>query len=123
MRAFYFMQTTNRWLYLQVGVVASIATFFVGILLLLGGHTTAGLAGFTLTFARSFSFFIYQLIRDYTDLEVGLNRYQALVFSVNISNGPNALAHTIDFVTVWRALMNTSNCPKNQIQGYTHLLR
>ncbi|RUP45403.1 glycosyl hydrolases family 2, TIM barrel domain-containing protein, partial [Jimgerdemannia flammicorona] len=73
-RPFYLLWMCNRWLLVRVEFSGALVTFFAGIFLLMQiDRIDAGLAGLSLSFARSFLDHVYWLMRQYTTVEMHLN--------------------------------------------------
>ncbi|KAJ1992782.1 hypothetical protein GGI25_003330 [Coemansia spiralis] len=73
-RPYYLMWAANRWLCTRIEFSGCIVSFSTTVLILLGlDRIDAGLAGFVLMYAISFSDYMLWFIRNYSECEISMN--------------------------------------------------
>ncbi|KAJ2784237.1 hypothetical protein H4R18_001225 [Coemansia javaensis] len=73
-RPYYLMWGANRWLCTRIEFSGCVVSFSTAVLIILGlDSIDAGLAGFVLMYAMSFSDYMLWFIRNYSDCEISMN--------------------------------------------------
>ncbi|OZJ06265.1 hypothetical protein BZG36_00792 [Bifiguratus adelaidae] len=79
-RPFFFTWTVNRWLSTRSSATGALLSFAVGVAILWNlDFVDASLAGFTLTYAFTFTDQLFWGVRRYTSLELSLNSVERIV--------------------------------------------
>jgi ABC-type multidrug transport system fused ATPase/permease subunit len=73
------MHVFKRWLGWQLNVVGSIFATIIAIVIVQGSNMDASLGGFALTFALSYTNLIFWSLRNYVELELGMNSIERIV--------------------------------------------
>ena len=73
------MHVFKRWLGWQLNVVGSIFVTIIAIVIVQGSNMDASLGGFALTFALSYTDLIFWSLRNYVELELGMNSIERIV--------------------------------------------
>ncbi|KAJ2083395.1 hypothetical protein H4R24_000872 [Coemansia sp. RSA 988] len=101
-RPFYMMWAANRWLCTRIELSGCVVSFSTTLLIVMGlDHIDAGLAGFVLMYAVSFSEYMLWFIRNYSECEINMNsverinqylalEQEAAAFSPDDARPPNA---------------------------------
>ncbi|KAM0242892.1 hypothetical protein ACHAP5_007145 [Fusarium lateritium] len=74
-----YMWLVNRWMGLRMGVIGTLFSTIVGIIVILSPSMDAALAGFTLSFAMDFAESILWTIRNYAGMELNMNSTERVV--------------------------------------------
>ncbi|KAJ2352746.1 hypothetical protein GGF43_003672, partial [Coemansia sp. RSA 2618] len=78
-RPFYGVWSSNRWLQIRVDVCSAFVSFACAVFVLRGAHTMdAGLAGFALSYALTFSYRMMWVIRNYSANELNMNAVERI---------------------------------------------
>ncbi|KAJ2799477.1 hypothetical protein H4R20_004425, partial [Coemansia guatemalensis] len=78
-RPFYMMWAANRWLCTRIEFSGCVVSFSTTVLIVLGlDHIDAGLAGFVLMYAVSFSDYMLWFIRNYSECEINMNSVERI---------------------------------------------
>ncbi|KAJ4137519.1 hypothetical protein NW768_003106 [Fusarium equiseti] len=74
-----YMWLVNRWMGLRMGLIGTIFSITVGIIVIVSPSMDAALAGFTLSFAMDFAESILWTIRNYATMELNMNATERIV--------------------------------------------
>ncbi|KAF4340544.1 ATP-dependent bile acid permease [Fusarium beomiforme] len=74
-----YMWLVNRWMGLRMGLIGTIFSTMVGIIVIASPTMDAALAGFTLSFAMDFAESILWTIRNYANMELNMNSTERVV--------------------------------------------
>jgi ABC-type multidrug transport system fused ATPase/permease subunit len=75
----FYMTVFKRWLGWQLNVVGAIFVTVIAIAIVQGSNMDASLGGFALTFALSYTDLIFYSLRNYVELELGMNSIERIV--------------------------------------------
>ncbi|KAG5787418.1 hypothetical protein H9Q69_013513 [Fusarium xylarioides] len=74
-----YMWLVNRWMGLRMGLIGTLFSTIVGIIVIVSPSMDAALAGFTLSFAMDFAESILWTIRNYAGMELNMNSTERVV--------------------------------------------
>ncbi|KAF5609818.1 ATP-dependent bile acid permease [Fusarium pseudoanthophilum] len=74
-----YMWLVNRWMGLRMGLIGTLFSTIVGIIVIVSPNMDAALAGFTLSFAMDFAESILWTIRNYAGMELNMNSTERVV--------------------------------------------
>ncbi|RKL01801.1 ATP-dependent bile acid permease [Fusarium oxysporum] len=74
-----YMWLVNRWMGLRMGLIGTLFSTVVGIIVIVSPSMDAALAGFTLSFAMDFAESILWTIRNYAGMELNMNSTERVV--------------------------------------------
>ncbi|KAL6919458.1 hypothetical protein FSST1_003484 [Fusarium sambucinum] len=74
-----YMWLVNRWMGLRMGLIGTLFSTIVGIIVIVSPSMDAALAGFTLSFAMDFAESILWTIRNYATMELNMNATERVV--------------------------------------------
>ncbi|GKU04827.1 unnamed protein product [Fusarium langsethiae] len=74
-----YMWLVNRWMGLRMGLIGTLFSTVVGIIVIVSPSMDAALAGFTLSFAMDFAESILWTIRNYATMELNMNSTERVV--------------------------------------------
>ncbi|PNP66822.1 hypothetical protein FNYG_13552 [Fusarium nygamai] len=74
-----YMWLVNRWMGLRMGLIGTLFSTIIGIIVIVSPSMDAALAGFTLSFAMDFAESILWTIRNYAGMELNMNSTERVV--------------------------------------------